>query len=262
MSTNFLRADGTLDARPGPLSGWLPSRDQMSQGAQAQFDRPLSPIGGEAASTPWHSSMRQGLGMVVAAALVAGTLPVFIAWIQATRLGTVVPLVNLATLAELNPRTAAWLGQFGSLFAPFQTLAGQEPAFFPGWLAALLSALGVWINWPLRWLTWWIVYGLGVMVGAKLLGATTTLPRFYALTAYAALPLVLLALGPIPCLGPIINLVALVWTVVVYVAATRAVTGFSLARALACVLLPAAAALLLGLLLMTATAVTLLRFSL
>lgn len=262
MSTNFLRADGSLDARPSPLSDWLPNRDQMSQGAQAQFDRPLSSIGSEAALTPWHSSMRQGLGMVVAAALAAGMLPVFIAWIQATRLGTVVPLVNLATMAELNPWAAAWLGQFDSLLTPFQTLAGQEPAFFPGWLAALLSALGVWINWPLRWLTWWIVYGLGVMAGAKLLGATTTLPRFYALTAYAALPLVLLALGPIPCLGSVINLVALVWAVVVYVAATRAVTGFSLARALACVLLPAAVALLLGLLMMTATAVTLLRFSL
>lgn len=266
MSTDFLRSDGSLSSRPSRLAGWLPSATQMTQGAQAQFDQPLStaldsPFE-DTTATPWTSSMRQGMGMVVAAALVAGILPVVLAWLQATRLGTVVPLAQLAELAEIDADAARWIGPFADLLTPFQTLAGLEPVFFPGWLAALLSALGVWINWPLRWLMGWIVYGLGVMVGAKLLGATTTLQRFYALTAYAALPLILLALGPIPCLGAVATVIGVVWAVVVYVAATRAATGFSLARTVACVAMPAAVGVLLGLMLLTVTTVTLLRVGL
>lgn len=261
MSSSFLRADGSLASLPTRFSAWLPTRAQMMQGAQAQFDLP--PSAAEAASElgPWQTSMRQGLGLVVAAALVAGILPVVLAWIAATRLGTALPLVQAAQLAHLDPAAARWLGPLQDFLDQARTLAGMEPAVFPGWLAALVSAVGVWINWPLRWLAWWIVYGLGVMVAAKLLGATTTLPRFYALTAYAALPLVLLALGPIPCLGAVATVIALVWAVVVYVAATRAVTGFSLARALACVALPAAAGALLALLMLVAGALTLLRLS-
>lgn len=263
MSSSFLRADGSLEPQPERMTGWLPSPTQMMQGAQGQFGPPLDDEADTAATaTPWYTSMRQAMGMVVLAALVAGILPVVLAWIQAVRLGTVVPLVQMAQLAELGPDAARWMGPLAALLSPMRTLAGMQPSVFPGWLAALLSALGVWINWPLRWLAWWIVYGLGVMVGAKLLGATTTLQHFYALTAYAALPLLLLALGPIPFLGGIATLVALVWAAVVYISATRAVTGFSLARTLVCVAMPAAVGVLLGLMTLVATIVTLLRISL
>lgn len=261
MSSSFLRADGSLASPSSPLSAWLPTRRQMLQGAQAQFDLPAA-AEAEVEPGPWNTSMRQGMGLVVVAALVAGALPVVLAWVTAARLGTAVPLAQAAAAAHLDPVAARWLAPLQGLLDQVQRLAGMEPAFFPGWLAALLSAVGVWINWPLRWLAWWIVYGLGVMVTAKLLGAGTTLQRFYALTAYAALPLILLALGPIPCLGAVATLIALLWAVMVYVAATRAVTGFSLARTLVCVALPVALGVLLALLTLLAGAVTLLRFSL
>jgi hypothetical protein len=261
MSSSFLRADGGLASPPARFAGWLPTREQMTQGAQAQFDLPPAAPELEIEPSPWHTSMRQGLGLVVAAALIAGIIPVVLAWIAATRLGTAVPLVQAAQMARPDPAAARWLGPLQDLLDQVQTLAGMEPAVFPGWLAALVSAVGVWINWPLRWLAWWIVYGLGVMVAAKLLGAATTLPRFYALTAYAALPLIVLGLGPIPCLGALATGIALVWAAVVYVAATRVVTGFSLPRTLVCVALPAAVGVLLALLMLLAGAITLLRLS-
>lgn len=262
MSSSFLRADGSLEPQPERLPGWLPSLNQMMQGAQGQFGVPPDAADAEAAASPWYTSMRQGMGMVVVAALVAGVLPVVLAWIQAHRLGTVVPFVQAAQFADLGPGATRWMGPFAALLSPVRTLAGMQPALFPGWLAALISAIGVWINWPLRWLAWWIVYGLGVMVGAKLLGATTTLQHFYALTAYAALPLLLLALGPIPYLGSIAALVALIWAAVVYISATRAATGFGLARTVICVAMPAAVAVLLGLMTLIALVATLLRIGL
>jgi hypothetical protein len=189
--------------------------------------------------------MRQGLGLVVTAALVAGLLPFVLNWITATQLSTVAPLAELARTAETRLAEAQAWRPLAVLLETGQTLAGLPPSLLPGWLAGFLSALGQWLNWPLRWLTWWIVYGLGVLVVAKLLGSTATLQRFYALTSYTALPLVLLALSPIPCLGLVAQTVAALWALVVYVAAVRAVSGLSLGQALISVVVPGGVALLL-----------------
>ena len=56
-------------------------------------------------------------------------------------------------------------------------LAGLPPAGLPGWLAALLSSLGVWLNTPLQWLTWWLVYGVAVLLVMGRRGDLTCLPQ-------------------------------------------------------------------------------------
>src|SRR5690606_37332853 len=81
---------------------------------------------------------------------------------------------------------------------------------------------------------------------AKLLGAQTTLQRFYALTAYGSIPLVLTGLGPIPCLGAVASVLGGIWAFIVYLAAVRVVTRMSLGYALVSVILPVAVVLLLG----------------
>jgi hypothetical protein len=264
---NVLQAGGSpLPSRRHWWTAWLPTRSQMQQGIQAQFDLPLlappthAPAAGDSV---WAITMRQGLGLVVAAALVAGLIPFAIQWVTAARLGTVAPFAELAhnAAARMSAAEGRFFGPWTTFLQTGQTLAGMQPAFFPGWLAALLSALGLWINWPLRWLSWWIAYGLGVLAVAKLLGAPATLQRFYALTAYASLPLVLTGLlGWIPCLGPVVQVIAVIWALVVYVAATRAVTGVSAGRALICVVLPGGLAALVWLAALAALAVTVLRF--
>ena len=106
--------------------------------------------------------------------------------------------------------------------------------------------MGGWINWPLSWLNIWIVYGLAVLLLAKLLGAKTTLQQFYTLTSFAFLPLVLTGLGFIPCLGIVVNIVALLWAAAIYVVAVRAATGLNTGLTIMCALLPGAVVALLA----------------
>lgn len=250
-TSSFLQSDGTL--RPTDdrgRHGWLPTLTQLQQALR--FDFSVAQPNGV-----WAISMRQGMGLIVVTALVAGLLPFLVNWVTAARLGTALPLAELAHEFETDPGATGWAAGISDTW---QTLAGLPPAFFPGWLAAFLSSLGAWINWPLNWLAWWIAYGAGVLAVAKVWGAPTTLQRFFAMTSYAALPLLLLALGPIPCLGALARIIGVLWMLALYTAAVRAVTGLDWGRAVAAVLAPGALLALLTLLAGVAFAVSLLRW--
>lgn len=221
---------------------WLPHSQQMSDAVQLRQD------------VYGTISMRQALGMILVLGLAAGFIPFLMNWFQAARVGAALPLAQLAIAgAEMQkniPQFMPWFSGLPSMEAIaelYQTLGGLGQPF-PGWLAAGLSALGEWINWPLRWLSLWMGYGLLVMVANKLLGATGTLQRFYAATGFAAVPLLLTGLSPIPCVGAVANVVAAVWSFAVYVKANQAFTGFSLARTLLAVVLPVVVLFILGLL--------------
>ena len=197
--------------------------------------------------------MQQALGMIVALALLAGLLPFIVHWFVAAQAGTVLPLAQAVRTADRTQETLFGLG-FGfpwpvnplAVGEFYQTLAGLDQPL-PGWIAAGLSSLGEWLNWPLGWLTFWIVYGVLVMIANKALGGQVTLQQFYAATGFAAVPLLLAGLSPIPCLGAIAVLIGLGWSLAVYIRANAEITGFALPRAAAAVLLPAP---ILGLLLL------------
>ena len=245
MSMSFLRADGSLAVRTANRwSAWLPSRRQVQ--AALQLD-----LAGDAAAL----SMRQGMGLVVLAALVAGLLPFLLVWGMATRAGVIAPLAEWARGAG----EAAAPGPWAELWRTARTIAVLPPSVLPGWLVAFLSALGGWINWPLRWLAWWIVYGAGVLVCAKGFGAGATLQQLFRSTSYAAVPLVLLGLGPIPCLGAVAIVVGVVWMALMYVGWVRAVTKLAWGPALTATLLPGALVALLSLLALLSLAATLAR---
>ncbi len=250
---NLIAEDGeeTLRRRSW-LKAWLPARSRMLNALQLRFE-PV-PDADQPVALPeesvLHASMRQGMGLIIAAALIAGALPFFYTWYTAARLGTAAPIAQLGQWADLgNVPGLQVLGVDKVLAETAATAAGLKPAFFPGWLAAGITALGQWINWPLRWLGIWIVYGLGVLVIAKLLGATTTLQQFYTLSSFAFLPLILTGLGFIPCVGIVANIVALLWALAVYVVAVRAATKLSTGLAVLATLLPAAMAALLSMVL-------------
>lgn len=240
----------SVEIAPPPWWGhWLPAPDQMVNAIQLNFPailRAERPVAVEADSV-WATSMRQGMGQVIGAGIVAGILPFLVNWFTAARVGAVAPLAGLArgAFAERLAQPGAW-DQVGTVIADLmRTLAGLQPAYVPGWMAAGVSALGVWINQPLTWLALWIVYGLGVLAVAKVLGAPTTLQRFYALTSYAFLPLVLVGLAPIPCFGVIASVVGLVWGAAVYFFAVRAVTDLDSGRVVLCMFGPWLALLML-----------------
>ena len=211
------------------LRHWLPTPQKMSDAVQLR------------ASGFTDTTMRQSLGMVFLLGLLAGFLPFLVNWEQAASAGSALPLARARAQAFFLEDTP--LNYVSALFNPdyqsdfVQMIAGL-PQPLPGWLAASLSALGEWINWPLRWLTIWIVYGALVMACNKALGATSRLQPFFAATGFAAAPLLLIGLSSIPCLGRVCSLVGVIWAFVVYAKANEEVTRLPRRRSLAAVLLP------------------------
>lgn len=211
------------------LHNWLPSPQKMSDAVQLR------------ASGFTETTMRQSLGMVVLLGLLAGFIPFLANWEQAASVGTALPLARLGAQASLLQETP--LDYISTYFDPiqlgelFQVIAGL-PQPLPGWLTAFISALGEWINWPLRWLAVWIVYGALVMVCNSVLGAACRLQPFFAATGFAAAPLLLIGLSPIPCLGRVCSVIGVVWAFIVYVRANEEVTGLPRLRSLTAVTLP------------------------
>ena len=220
------------------LHDWLPSPQKMSDAVQLR------------ASGFTETTMRQSLGMVFLLGLLAGFLPFLVNWEQAASVGTALPLARLGAQASLLQE--APLNSISTFFDPvqlgemFQVIAGL-PQPLPGWLAAFVSALGEWINWPLRWLAVWIVYGALVMVCNNVLGATCRLQPFFAATGFAAAPLLLIGLSPIPCLGRVCSVVGVIWAFAVYARANEEVTRLPRLRSLTAVLLPLLFILIVGL---------------
>lgn len=221
---------------------WLPSVKQMRSALRLDL---ATAIDGDAADRAElggcpATTMRKGMGMITLAGLAAGFLPFLVNWFVAARWGTVAPFVDWAR--DANPMAiGGW-----RITDTTRAIVGMG-SWLPAWLAAGLSALGVWISMPLHWLAVWILYGLFVLVICHILGATTTLQRFYGGVSYAALPLVLLTLTPIPWIGPLIGLAALVWAFIIYVRAVQVVADLDVGRAMLGVLLPLVIMAIIGL---------------
>lgn len=243
--------------------GWLPTLQQVSDAFQLHLPAAIGTLDDPDIEEPLgtSTSMRQGMGLVLLTGLLAGLIPFVVNWVVAARVGTALPLAQLSR--SIGDQANA-MGGNAAFLQPWtetlQTIAGLSPNA-PGWLAAGLSAFGVWVNQPLNWLTAWIVYGLAILLVSKLFGATATLQHFYAATSYAYLPLILTALAPVPCLGLLAILVALVWSLFVYVRAVQHVTHLDTGRAILSVILPAAFIMLLGILGVIAVAISMVRLT-
>lgn len=211
---------------------WLPTPQQISNAAQLRQASYL------------QITMQQAMGMIMLLALLAGLLPFALNWFLAAQTDTILPIAQ-ALQASAEAQDVAgrmglntpWFFNSAALYDFYQTVAGMDQPL-PGWLAGGLSALGEWLNWPIHWLSLWIVYGAAVLVANKGLGGNVTMQRFYAATSFAAAPLLLTGLSPIPCLGSLAGLAGIGWSLAVYVRANAEVTGLPLPRAAAAVLLP------------------------
>lgn len=223
-----------------PFAAWLPTTQQISNSLQLRLnlliDRP-APVSttdptdstslrkrNEAYVIP--TTMRQGVGLVLLIALLAGFLPFCMNWIYAVRIGAAYPLAQLTTMFDFQNQ-ATQLGISHPLVVVsemIQTMAGLPP-IMPIWMAAGLSAFGEWINQTFVWLTTWLCYGLLVLLLSHAQGARTSLPTFYALTAYAAVPLIFAGFRIIPCAGPPLMLISVTWSYIIYYHAVRVTTG-------------------------------------
>lgn len=258
--SNRLNSQGNL--------GWLPPLQQIIHVLQFRPEAvirapaPQAEIANDGLTNLPPTSMRQGLGLVVLTALIAGLLPFIVNWTIAGRAGSALPLAQLARSPLLRAEQFTEAPLFLQPWVEaVRTIAGIQP-WLPGWLAAGLSSLGVWLNQPLYWLNFWLVYGLGILIVGKLFGATTTLQNFYAATSYAYVPLILTILRPIPYLGALAVIVGLVWTFILYVRIVQLVTGLEFGPTVLSVLLPGALAALVALVTAGALVASFLRLGL
>jgi hypothetical protein len=229
---------------------WLPDLQQIVDAARLSV---------KDAVDPWEKgrvtvSMRQGGGMIVVLGLLAGIIPLIGNLWMSIRMQTTVPMAQLGDAASQLLTAYTGVAPLDVVGHTLQTIAALDPRM-PGIFAALLSSIGIWINWPLGWLTTWIVYGTAVFAMARLMGATAMLQSFFAATSFAAVPLVLTGFAPIPWIGPLIALVGIVLAVVVYFKAFQFVTQLDAGRTLACLLLPPALLVIIPILAMMTAAI-------
>lgn len=224
-------------------SNWMPSLDQLRAAAYLQVKDAVDPWERNAVTV----TMRQGLGMILLLGLLAGIVPLIANLWLAVPMQTSVPLAQAGNSAAQMMTAYGTNSLLGIVGSSVQTIAGLEPRM-PGALAALLSAFGLWINTPLTWLTWWIVYGAFVFAAARLMGAANTLQQFFAATSFAAVPLLLTGLAPIPWIGPLLAFAGTVLAFAVYFQAMHFVIRLDAGRTALCMLLPLAVGVFLPLL--------------
>jgi hypothetical protein len=224
------------------LSNWLPSFEQMAAAARLQIMDAVDPFERGAVTV----TMRQGLGMIAVLGLIAGIIPLIANLWLALPLQTSVPLAQAGSNAAQMAAAYDPNSPLGIIGSTVQTMTGLPPRI-PGVFAALLSALGMWINTPLTWLAWWIVYGTLVFAAARLMGASNTLQTFFAATSFAAVPLLLTGFAPIPWIGPLLFLAGDVLAAAVYYLAMQLVTRLDAGRTALCMLLPLAVGIVLPL---------------
>ena len=232
---------------PAREGGWRPSLVQIAAALQGNLTRAIGPDpADEVFVRGQHSSMRQGVGLIVITGLISGLWRLILDWSTIAETGAILPLLRASDALLWVQRLFWWLPPVRSAAEAREMLGGLSAAE-PGWLSGGLLALGPWLNQPLRLLALWLVYGLLVMIAVKVLGGRTTLPRFYAATAYAVTPLILTIVAPMPWVGPALSVVGWVAALVLYARAVRMVTDMEWGRTVLCVALPAILVTAIGL---------------
>lgn len=120
------------------------------------------------------------------------------------------------------------------------------PTPLPRPVVAFFRAIGAWFTAVLGSIGPWLGYGAIVLLFAKLAGGRGILNLFFGLTALYAVPNLLRILGFIPFLGPVLELVALVWAIAVYIRAVQISQEFSGGKAVLITALPLLIVLLIS----------------
>jgi hypothetical protein len=104
------------------------------------------------------------------------------------------------------------------------------PTRLPSPLITFLEALGGWLSRPLTMLGGFLGYGIWVILAAKLLGGKGRLQEFLGVAALSSAPYLLLVLERVPCVGPLLRIVAWIWGTIIWIVATAVTHGWALPR--------------------------------
>ena len=124
----------------------------------------------------------------------------------------------------------------------------------PRGVGGFFEAVGGWLSGAMGSLWGWLFYGALVLIAVNLLGGSAKLPDFMGMVSLSTIPSLLTLINPvlpdsICCLSFMIWLVALAWTIVVYVKAVSVTSDLDVGQAILAVFAPFVVLVLLGILL-------------
>jgi hypothetical protein len=119
---------------------------------------------------------------------------------------------------------------------------GEEVASVPTPLPwpwnRIFEFLGRMVSTPFAWLSSLILYGIFVQIFARALGGQATVGQFFGSIALARAPHLISILHFIPCVGPLLGVLAAIWGFLIYIKATAASQRFGYGQAILAILLP------------------------
>jgi hypothetical protein len=149
----------------------------------------------------------------------------------------------------MDPEIRDMMDEMMELMVPMITDLTNVESPLPKGVAGLFQAVGNWLSRALSAIAGWLFYGALVLISVNLLGGSAKLGDFLGMVSLYVIPGLLGLLGPVPCLGGVLGLIGLVWSIVVYIKATSVAAGLDTGKAVLAVFAPFIVLLLLGILL-------------
>lgn len=143
-----------------------------------------------------------------------------------------------------------WDEMFGIIPAMVRDVSAVKSPL-PRGIVGFFQAFGSWVSRAATAIGGWMFYGVLVLIFVNLLGGSAKLPEFLGTVALYTIPGLLALLAPIPCLGWLLVLVAMVWSIVVYMKATSVAGNLDTGRTIVAVLAPFFSLIILGIVLGT-----------
>ena len=181
------------------------------------------------------NGMRDAIALFLLAALI-GTAATFM--IQAVRN----PIAEIASVNETFDQVFQQINLAGGDVPPEVIAAIKDqfaaslgiaenimslPTALPRPVGQMFTALGQWISNPFMRLGAFFSYALWVLLFARVfLGGKGSLRAFFATTPLYGVPQMFTILSPIPCVGGLIGLIAMIWGWIIYVKATAVSQGW------------------------------------
>lgn len=114
----------------------------------------------------------------------------------------------------------------------------KVPTPLPWPWGSIFEFLGRMASVPFAWLSSLILYGIFVHIFSRALGGQASVGQFFGSIALARAPHLISVLHFIPCVGPLLGVLAAIWGFLIYIKATATSQRFGYGQAILAILLP------------------------
>jgi len=138
----------------------------------------------------------------------------------------------------MDPQARQMMDEMIDTIVPMVNDIISVEAPLPVGVTGFLHAIGSWLSRALVAIGGWLLYGALVLIAVNLLGGSAKLPDFLGMVALYSIPALLGLFGPVPCLGSVLALIGMVWSIVVYVKAVSVAADLDGGKAVLAVVAP------------------------